>query len=373
MAKDMQAQPDPQETAPDSEATASEAPGAGGPVAGAFPGLTTRRAPLWRRQSFWRAVGTLLSLALLVYMIRAQSWDEFLSVLRRLPAYTLFLAFGFTLCSRVLVSLRWFVLLRSAGVKLSFWQCLRLTFMGLFASNFLPTTIGGDLVRMAGAVTLRFDAGVSAASLVVDRLVGMLGMASLAPFGMAIVLRPVNGARPGVSWWMGFIPSLWSGLSSRLARLPGIGWLYRRFEKFARSVLRSSVYWLIHPASLLLALLCTYGHMLFTFLTVWLLLSEMNQSLSFWWIGALWSLNYFITTFLPFSINGLGLQEVTITYLYSHFGGVSMEAGLALSVLMRLLPMLASLPGALFLPDILRPLPAIPTEDVEIIPGQEVS
>jgi glycosyltransferase 2 family protein len=228
--------------------------------------------------------------------------------------------------------------------------------MGLFASNFLPTTIGGDLVRMAGAVYLHIDAGVSAASLVVDRLVGMAGMASLAPFGLAIVLRPVGTA----------LAPRWSfSLLTGLARLPGVGWAYRKGEKFARSLLRSSVYWLRHPISLVWALLCTYGHMFFTFLAIWLLLSGMHQSLSFGWIGALWSLNYFITTFVPISINGLGLQEVSIATLYSHFGGVSMEAGLALAIFMRLLPMLASLPGVLFLPDILRPLPAMPKSTEE--------
>jgi hypothetical protein len=72
----------------------------------------------------------------------------------------------------------------------------------------------------------------------------------------------------------------------------------------------------------------------------------------------LWSLNYFVTTFLPVSINGLGLQELTITSLYVQFGGVSMEAGLALAVLWRLVTILASLPGAIFLPEILRLMPS---------------
>lgn len=318
----------------------------------AEPALVETRSS--RQVSPWRILGTLLSLALLAYLV-FKEWKNFKDVLAHIPFSYLALALVFALLSRVSVSLRWFVLLRSARMKMSFWQSLRLTFMGLFASNFLPTTIGGDLVRMAGAMYLRLDAGVSAASLVVDRLVGMAGMASLAPFGMAIVLRPASGATPAPWLAMGFL--------ARLERIPGVGWLYRKSSGFIRSVGRSSIYWLRHPLSLVWALLCTYSHMVFTFLVIAVFLEGMHQPLSFWWIGALWSLNYFFTTLVPVSINGLGLQEVSIAYLYSHFGGVSTEAGLALAVLVRVVFLVASLPGALFLPEILRPLPAMPAPD----------
>src|SRR5512133_2522039 len=88
-------------------------PGAGDPVPGpARPG----------RAVVWRVWGTVLSLALLFYVIRAQSWDEFTQVLSQLPGYYVWTALGLTLCSRVFVGLRWFTLLRSAGVKISFWR-----------------------------------------------------------------------------------------------------------------------------------------------------------------------------------------------------------------------------------------------------------
>ncbi|MCK7481603.1 MAG: flippase-like domain-containing protein [Candidatus Moduliflexus flocculans] len=51
-----------------------------------------------------------------------------------------------------------------------------LTFTGLFASNFLPTTIGGDVVRLAGAMQMGFDRAVCLASIAADRLIGMAGM-----------------------------------------------------------------------------------------------------------------------------------------------------------------------------------------------------
>ena len=315
------------------------------------PGMDLKPA---QRKSlpFGRVLGTLLSLGLLVYLIRLQGWQEFRQVLGRLPGDTFALALALMLLSRVCVATRWFVLLHSANAKVSYGQCLRLTFMGLFASNFLPTTIGGDLVRLAGSVALRVDAGLAAASLVLDRLMGMVGMSALAPLGLALILPPpAGGLRPAA-------PLLAGALWPRLARLPGLDRVFPRLATFGRSLLHSSAIWLRHPASLLGALGWTLGHMLCTFLTLHVLLAGLHQPLSFWWIGGLWSLSYFVTL-VPVSINGLGLQEVSITYLYAHFGGVSLEAGLALAVLMRMLFLLASLPGVVFLPEILRPRPAI--------------
>jgi hypothetical protein len=189
---------------------------------------------------------------------------------------------------------------------------------------------------------LRLDAGIVAASLVVDRLVGMAGMAAFLPFGLAASFQ--SGGLPGAD------------PSAAVAPLPLMRKLWQRGLRFARSLAASAMFWIQHPASLGRAFLFTLLHMLMTFLAVRILLDGMGESLSFWWIGGLWSFSYFISL-APVSINGLGLQEVSITYLYSHFGGVSMNAGLVLALFMRMLPMLASLPGVLFLPDILRPIP----------------
>ena len=61
---------------------------------------------------------------------------------------------------------RWYILLQSGGnVRISFSDALALTFTGLFSNNFLPTTIGGDVVRLAGAMQMGYDRAVSLASL----------------------------------------------------------------------------------------------------------------------------------------------------------------------------------------------------------------
>jgi hypothetical protein len=56
---------------------------------------------------------------------------------------------------------------------------------------------------------------------------------------------------------------------------------------------------------------------------------------------------------LPISINGLGVQELSIAYIYTQFGGVSTDSALAMAVLIRVLFVIASLPGVIALPEIM--------------------
>jgi uncharacterized membrane protein YbhN (UPF0104 family) len=78
----------------------------------------------------------------------------------------------------------------------------------------------------------------------------------------------------------------------------------------------------------------------------------MNQPISWWVVAGLWIFNYYISL-LPISINGLGVQELSIAYIYTQFGGVSMESALAMAVLIRVLFVIASLPGVIALPEIM--------------------
>ncbi|HNZ16110.1 MAG TPA: hypothetical protein PKN89_02455, partial [Anaerolineaceae bacterium] len=74
--------------------------------------------------------------------------------------------------------------------------------------------------------------------------------------------------------------------------------------------------------------------------------------LSFGQIAGIWSLTYFISL-LPVSINGLGLQEVTITNLYTLLGGLSPAASISLALILRLVWLIGSLPGAFFIGEVL--------------------
>jgi uncharacterized protein (TIRG00374 family) len=139
---------------------------------------------------------------------------------------------------------------------------------------------------------------------------------------------------------------------SGLLALPWLRPLQEKLAAFTRRLMGAMQTWLRQPRALLASLAFTWVHMLCTFAMVWLLLTGMGEQISFWMVMGLWSATYFVTL-LPVSVNGMGVQELAMTFFYTAIGGISAPSGLTLALLMRLIQMLASLPGALFLPQIL--------------------
>lgn len=293
-----------------------------------------------------KIIGTTVALALVVYLLQRQGWSEISTVVSQISFGIFSLTFVMTLMSRTAIGWRWHILLRSAGIKISPLRSISLTYAGLFASNFLPTTIGGDVVRLAGVLRLNLDRPVCVASLIVDRLVGMAGMALAIPF---------------------ILPGLPEGLfltanSPLLAGAPLLGKLDAPAGSKAKKILEKGVrllkrllealsFWVKHPQSLFVSLLMSWTHMLLLFGTLWLLLRAMGEPASFWLIAGMWALTYFVTL-LPISINGLGVQELSMTFFFTQVGGISEPTALTLAFLIRILQMFASLPGAFYLPDV---------------------
>lgn len=283
------------------------------------------------RRLLLQLAGTLLAVFLLYLLLKEeQDWGKVWAALQTISILDLLLVAVFFAISRFATAARWHVLLRSGGVDIPFRETLSLTFTGLFASNFLPTTIGGDAVRLAGAMQMGFDRAVSLASLAADRLIGMFGMSMAAPLGLFYS---------------------WSTLFGGIAAMSLPAFLQRPWDFLKRTFSAFSL-WIKKPGALLLSLAFTWIHMLCLFGSIAVLVRDLGAPISFWMIAGLWSLTYFVTL-IPISINGLGIQELSFTFLMSNVAGLSPQDSLTVALLIRIYFLFSSLPGAVLLPSTL--------------------
>ena len=287
-------------------------------------------------------MGTLLAVVLLAVLLKEDGWNEIVRAFREIKTSDLLWAALFFLISRMATVLRWHVLLRSAGIDIRLRDSTGLTFTGLFASNFLPSTIGGDVVRLAGAMQMGFDRAVCLASIAADRLIGMLGMTMTLPVGIAYS---------------------WSLLQADPASLLTLAWFRKPAAFFRRTISIFSI-WLKRPGSLFVSLLFSWVNMLCLFGSIHIFVNDLGNNASFWMVAGLWSLTYFITL-IPISINGYGLQELSFTFFMSNVAGLSPSVSLSVAVLIRAYYILSSLPGAFFLPSVLS---AMAKQDGESLP-----
>jgi glycosyltransferase 2 family protein len=282
------------------------------------------------RQRIFQLAGTILAIVMLAVLLKDGGWNEILSAFQKINTRDMLWVALLFLISRIAIVCRWHILLQSGGVGISFKDSAALTFTGLFASNFLPSTIGGDLVRLAGAMQMGFDRAVCLASIAADRLIGMLGMSMTLPIGLVY------------SW--GFLQSNAATLFSATIFQKSIGFLKRTFSVFG--------IWLKKPISLLGSLGFSWVHMLCLFTSIYIIMADLGDPVSFWMIAGLWSLTYFITQ-IPISVNGYGVQELVFTFFMSKVAGVPPAVGLSTAVILRAYFILSSLPGAFFLPSIM--------------------
>lgn len=283
------------------------------------------------RQLIFQLAGTLLAVSLLYVLLKDDGWEEIVDAFGKIKTTDLLWVMLLFLISRTSMALRWHVLLRSGGVDIHVKDSISLTYTGLFASNFLPSTIGGDVVKLAGAMQMGYDRAVCLASIATDRLIGMTGMTMVLPIGVAH------------SWSLLGTTTSASFLAAAWFQRP-LAFLKRTFFVFKL--------WIQKPFSLLGSLAFTWIHMVCLFASIYIFVNDLGGHVSFWMVAGLWSLTYFITL-IPISINGYGLQELSFTYFMSNVAGLTPAVSLSVAVLIRIFFMLSSLPGALFFPSIM--------------------
>jgi hypothetical protein len=243
-----------------------------------------------------RLFGTLAAIVLIVLLIRQEGWTEIVDSLKQISPVSFFLALASLLVSRIFVIARWHVLLHSGGVKIPFSRSAELTMMGLFASHFLPTTIGGDVIRLAGVMQMGFDRAICLASIAADRLVGLVGMLFAVPFGL--------------------IPA-WESLGQTASHSFALMVSLQRPMRFVRRTLRTFSTWMHQPRALFISLLCTWGNILILPSTCsWIL----GNHISFWLVAG-----FMFRLMVGSSPSRLRImQEFPLTVL--HVGGLGITA-----------------------------------------------
>ncbi|MDQ4067882.1 MAG: flippase-like domain-containing protein [Actinomycetota bacterium] len=246
-----------------------------------------------------------------------------------------------------LSTVRWGQVLHALGIPSDLPPLLSHTLAGMFVSNFLPTTVGGDVLRVARLSAVNGRRHASIASVVVERLTGFLvlpfislvalvGNPALLDLGratrfavtlalvtlvaLAAILLVVSnrrlGARVASHRWLGFVSTAHLGLT-RLRRDPGA----------AVGVLVSALaYQLTMVAGAWMA-----GHALG-------LEVGWSAMMAFVPIVA-------IAQVLPLSVNGLGLREGALVLLLAPLGVTAGQA-VALGLLLYGMNMVVSLLGA---------------------------
>ncbi len=268
--------------------------------------------------------GTLLSLSLFTWLILRLDWSVVWTQLAEVSWWAVALSIGFYLLSQAFNTLRWCALLWAHGVNITFWQAFRITWSGIFASNFLPSTIGGDGLRMAAVYPYAKSKTVAVGSVALDRVVNMATMTCLVPLPLVLFGAKLNAL---LAFALPFSPRALA-------------------EKYFPKIAAALREWAGRPQAFLWAFLAAWPSNLTAMFATWLVARQLGMDITFWQVMAVQTVTYFLAV-LPISVNGYGVREVTYTALFTTLGA-SLEQASALAVITRFLIVLVTIPGAIW-------------------------
>jgi len=130
-----------------------------------------------------RVTVSLIFVGLLVWVFR-KDIPDIAGVLKSVDRHYFLLAVLFNIVALGVVSQRLRLILNVQGLKLTLGEAIYLTFIGIFFNNFLPTSIGGDLVKAYYATKKSEKKLESFSAVFFDRFFGFLSIGLLAFLGI---------------------------------------------------------------------------------------------------------------------------------------------------------------------------------------------
>ena len=266
------------------------------------------------------------SLALIGMILALTDISEVAARFASIEAGPVAIAIALCFSQILLAGIRWHIIGLCTGRFIGRWQTVRAIFAAMFCNQLLPTSIGGDIVRVGLLVRLGVPIGRAARTVVLDRTAGLLSLLTL-----MMVTSIVLGEHLPPAWPVNIIQSLPVAVIALVLGLLFIGdrvaGIVERWLRliWVAGVLRDSNRVLRGGLSTLVILFLSYGIHCASAASIWVLARGLGVEIDF--IQVLGFLPIVILmVLLPLSIAGWGVREGTILALFALLGIESTSA-----------------------------------------------
>jgi glycosyltransferase 2 family protein len=295
------------------------------------PSDTRTSGKTWTRTALQALLHYGGSALVLFLLFRFLSGRQIWHTLETLPRHLWIFALIGYLATHCIGVTKWRLMVAVAGSGMTWIQAARCYFAGLFGSLFLPSLIGGDLVRAGMAMRIgRSKAGVLLGSLV-DRSVDLVALGLLAGAGALLLPGSLDPKDRRIFLLLAGIGLVGTLIAAAIAVfLPARRFSYRMRRRFAR-VRIAARSMARRPGAVLAALiLALSAQIIFIVLNI-ALAEACGLHLPFrMWLFA-WPLAK-LSAAIPITQGGIGVREAALAALLLPFGApavLSVAAGIA--------------------------------------------
>ena len=299
------------------------------------------------------AIRMIISAGLLIYLlyyvgIQAIA-DEFNNILANSGFVYIIYALIIGIIAVTIMSTRWQVILRGYGFNTKWNRLFGYYLIGMFFNNFLPSTIGGDVVRVFKVVDDVANKSSALASVIIERLMGVAATLFLAFISLLLLWQEFKN--PHLFYVSGILFLVIVLFFISLIRNRPFNYLIRIFNtikwfnlgtKF-RNVFEAIHFFQKRRRILAYAFIYSLFSQIGIVMMNYALANALKIEISFTYLFLVVMIT-FIITILP-SINGIGIREFGFISLLGRVG-ISNASALSLSFLNLIIPMIISLSGA---------------------------
>jgi len=286
-----------------------------------------------------------LSAAMVAIVVHAFDVKGVAAHFMKVDVGTLVLVVAIALGIALLHTLRWMAVIDATGHRLTFKTALRLVLIGHFFNQALPSSVGGDAMRVWCAYRAGLVLSIAVKTVVVDRLLSLVSLLVLAAIGLPWLLDVVID--PVARWALSSV--VLAGLAGAvaflaLARLPRFALRWRAVRalvdvaKLSRKVL-SHLRYAVPVVGLSIMSFLGFAVIVFAIARAMQIDVTVRDCV-------LLVPPVILVTVIPVSIAGWGLREGAMVVAFG-FINVPAGAAFAMSVLFGLTLAVASLPGSL--------------------------
>lgn len=260
---------------------------------------------------------------------------------------------------------RWHRLLDAQHVHLTYAHVTGSFLVAAFFNNFLPSNIGGDVIRIRDTAEAAGSKTRAATIVLLDRAIGMVGLACVAALG-ATVATELGDNEPFNPIWLWIAMAAGAIVIVFVLFYPKtIGTLLRPLKMFHQEWVSLQISRLVHAmerfAQAPWALVqCFAGALAVQAAIVGFYAATayaMHIPMPAVHLAVLIPMS-FVVQMLPLSVNGFGVRESIFVFYFTRLG-LPKESAIALSFLGQALIMLFSISGAVVMALRKKPAPAI--------------
>lgn len=292
------------------------------------------------------AFGIGLLIVLVTRVPLAEFRESFRSVEPLYLALLVFLPFPLQAVS----TFRWRILLRALGLRVAFARLFTLYLIARFFSNFLPTMVGGDIVRAYQLSLDTCDASSTTAATVMERVIGLVALVSLLP--VALLSDVIVTSFPLLRYAIpAFVLAFVAGLCGVFIWRWDLLWKRSRHPRIQRvlSFIVETRTAMLRATRSIAAVLHAYWLSLLFYVgsagCVWAASKSLGVDVEMAYLMAVIPLVLLAAT-LPISLNGLGITEAGFA-IFLELTGVPLADAIAVGLLLRVAVLLPAVIGGL--------------------------